>query len=375
MKSYSACAVILCAGTGSRTNLGYNKILHCIGKKTVLEMVLDSFENSLVNKTVLVINPADRKKTEEIAARYKNIDIVNGGDTRTESVRNGLKAAVECDIAVIHDGARPYASAELINRTVESALKYGSGIAAVKTTDTVKESDDGEFITASLDRSKLYNIQTPQSFNYKLINSAYEEIEGNYTDDSEVYALAGYTPRLVEGEYGNIKITTSEDLFKGLPCRTKIGIGYDVHRLAAGRKLILGGVDIPHDKGLLGHSDADVLIHAITDAILSAAGLPDIGVMFPDSDPATEGISSLILLDRAMKEVLKGGYTVNTVSAVIMAQKPKLGGYIPNMRKTISSHLGIPPERINISATTTEKLGIVGKEKGIASSASCLLNF
>lgn len=376
MKSFNGgiCAVVLCAGRGERTGLGYNKILHYVGKKTVLELTLDAFTESMADNVILVVNPADRTDIHELAANYKNVRSVDGGDTRTESVRRGLAAAEGADIVCIHDCARPYVSPALINATIESARKFGSGIAAVKTTDTIKKAD-GLDITESVPRENLWNMQTPQTFEYNRIREAYKKISGNYTDDSEVYALAGFTPKIVEGEYSNVKITTQSDLFKSAPARTRIGTGFDVHEFTEGRPLILGGVTIPHKKGLKGHSDADVLIHAIADALLSAAGLPDIGVLFPDTDPDTEGICSLILLKDVMSRLNAGGFRIASVSAVIMAQKPKLSGHIAAMRQTLADAVDIDVRQINISATTTEHLGIIGEEKGIAASAVCLIEY
>ncbi len=365
-------AVIVCAGRGERTGLSYNKILYHIGRKTVIETTLDRFVSSGIKRCVLVVSERDEKTITELAHGYDGVSVCIGGATRAKSVYNGLKAVKDCDIVVIHDGARPFVRPEIIDAAVESAIKFGSGIAAVPTTDTIKQAENGEVIR-SLSRANLYNAQTPQAFRYNEIVSAYETADGVFTDDAEVYASAGYTPRLVEGAYDNIKITTENDLVKSIPSGTKIGIGFDVHRLVIGRPLILGGVDIPYDKGLDGHSDADVLTHAIMDALLSAAGLPDIGVLFPDDAEEYTNISSLILLDRVASRIRELNKRIINISAVIMAQKPKLAAHIENMRAGLSARLGISPADINISATTTEMLGIIGNGDAVAASASCLL--
>ncbi|MCI8613124.1 MAG: 2-C-methyl-D-erythritol 2,4-cyclodiphosphate synthase [Clostridia bacterium] len=363
--------IILCAGVGKRTGLGYNKLFYPLGAKTVLETTADAFADAGFGDIVFVINPADEAAVREIADG-RGICVVYGGATRTESARNGLNAAEGCDIAVIHDGARPFVSAKIIRDSVESAKKYGSGIAAVAAVDTVKYvGGDGKVVT--LPRSNLICTQTPQSFRYGEIKAAYGKFEGTATDDCEVYEKADYTPKFVEGSAENRKITVAEDLHGLNPDESKIGVGFDVHPLKEGRRLILGGVDIPHRLGLDGHSDADVLAHAVTDALLSAASLPDIGVIFPDSDMKFKDADSIILMQTAYKRVLSEGYRVGNVSAVIMAQKPKLAGFIPLMRKRIAEALGTDTDNVNISATTTENLGIVGEEKGIAASATCLL--
>ena len=366
------CALILCAGTGSRTGLPYNKILYTLGKKPILQTTLDAFAQSRVTRIVIAAQPCDEQAVRELAAPYRNVTVVTGGNTRTRSVRNGLQAAKGCDIVAIHDGARPFVTPALIDETIRSAEAHGSGIAAVPAVDTVKEAQDGA-IVRSIPRENLWCMQTPQTFAYPLICEAYRKIAGDYTDDAEVYARAGYVPRIVRGDPENIKVTTPSDLLRGAPARTKIGTGFDVHPLCAGRELVLGGVRIPHDKGLMGHSDGDVLTHAIMDALLSAAGLPDIGVLFPDTDPATEGICSLRLLREVCRKIAEKGYRIGNVSAVVMAQKPKLMPHIAAIRQTLAAGMQIGTDRIDVSATTTERLGIVGEEKGMAASASCLL--
>ncbi len=370
--SCDVAAVIVCAGKGERTGLAYNKILYHIGRKTVIETVLDSFKKSVVGRIVLVVAQNDRDEISELVQDYPDVSICTGGATRTESVRNGLNAVGHCDIVVIHDGARPFVKPETIDASVASAIEYGSGIATVPAVDTIRQiADDGASHT--LPRDTLFNVQTPQTFRYAQIKGAYDGVDGVFTDDAEIYERAGFVPRMVDGAYDNVKITTAQDLVKRLPDGMRIGIGFDVHRLTEGRPLILGGVNIPYERGLLGHSDADVLTHAIMDALLSAAGLPDIGVLFPDDAPELEGISSLILLDRVALRVAQSGKTIVDISAVVMAQKPKLAAHIEDIRATLAARLGIETGAVNVSATTTEMLGIIGKGDAIAASAACLL--
>lgn len=364
-------AVVLCAGKGERTGLEYNKVLYVVGQKTVLETTLDVFARTEVERIVLVISRDDEKAISPLVKPYRNVKTVYGGATRTESVRLGLKALSGCDIVVIHDGARPFVTADTIAASIESAQRFGSGIVAVPTVDTIKQVEAGA-IVRSLDRSILYNIQTPQTFRYAEILEAYETASGVYTDDSEVYEKAGYVPHIVRGAYDNIKLTTPADLIKA-PTGVRIGVGYDLHRLVNDRPLILGGITVPHRKGLLGHSDADVLIHAVMDAMLSAANLPDIGVLFPDTDGSLEGISSMELLRRVTKLIKFHGYSVGNISAVITAQEPKLAPHIGVICESLAKAMGINVYNINVSATTAEHLGKIGKGKAIAASASCLL--
>ena len=360
-------ALVLCAGSGSRTGLAYNKMLHLFGQKTVLETTLEAVLCSGVDSVLLAVAPRDENSVRELIAPYENVSVCTGGKTRTESVRNGLESLAKCDIVVIHDGARPYVTGDMIAASVKSAVETGSGIAAVPVTDTIKSTDENGK-TVTLERSKLLAVQTPQTFRYDEILSAYRSFKGTLTDDSAVYEAAGYAPSFISGSPDNIKITTASDHFAH-DRSDKTGIGFDVHELKENRKLILGGVEIPYEKGLYGHSDADVLVHAVTDGVLSAAGLPDIGVLFPDDDPAYEGANSVELLKKVREEAAENGYTAANVSAVVMAQRPKLAGYIPLMRENIAAALGLTAENVNVSATTTEHLGIIGEGKGMAASA------
>jgi len=364
--------LVLCAGAGTRAGLGYNKVLHYVGRKTVLETALDAFSESCCKAVTVTAAEADIDAVRELTMSYKRVAVVLGGATRGESVRKGLEAIKSCDIVAIHDGARPFVTPDLINKTIESALNFGSGIAAVPAIDTIKIVNNG-IVERTLPRSRLFHMQTPQTFQFPQIADAYARVTEDCTDDSEVYQKAGYTPRIVLGDYRNIKLTTEQDFLRPLALNSKIGAGFDVHPLVSGRPLMLGGVKIPYEKGLLGHSDADVLAHATMDALLSAAGLPDIGVLFPDTDPAFQGADSTELLRKVSKMVADRFFSVGNVSAVVMAEKPKLSPFIPNICRSIASALSIQPNQVNISATTAEGLGIVGSGKGIAASATCLL--
>lgn len=362
-------AVIVCAGKGERSGLPYNKILHIIGRKTVLEKSLDVFLRTRVKHITVVTSKDDIAAVRDITSAYDDITVVVGGDTRAQSVYAGLQA-YPCDIVLIHDGARPYVSEEIIERAIDGAIEYGSGIAAVPCVDTVKRVQDGK--TCSLPRTELFNAQTPQAFRYSEIIDAYSRADGVFTDDAEVYENAGYAPRLVEGAYDNIKLTNPAD-FVDADKSYRIGIGFDLHRLVEGRKLILGGVTLDYHLGLLGHSDADVLTHAIMDAMLSAADLPDIGVLFPDTDDKYLGISSITLLKQVLSKVKRKGLGIGNISAVVIAQNPKLAPVISNIRRNLADALNIDIKQINISATTTEKLGLIGEGNAIAANASCLL--
>lgn len=365
MKFCKTCALLLCAGKGERSGLDYNKIFYRLPQGiTVLEKSIDLLALSEIDKIVLVISPSD----EEIIKDFWQGDYAFGGQTRAHSVKNGLDFIAQkggCDVVVIHDCARPYASVNLVNACIQSAQALGSGVAGVTPTDTIKRKND-DTIAENLDRNTLVCVQTPQAFDFDKLCLAYAKATYNETDDSEIFSNVAPAV-VVRGEYTNGKITTCADL------SIKVGSGFDVHRLVESRKLILGGVEIPHKMGLLGHSDADVVLHAICDAILSAANLPDIGVLFPDTDVRYEGISSAILLRQTVDFAKNNGYSLVNVSAVIMAEKPKLAPVIPKIRQSIANICQLPVENVNVSATTTEKLGIIGQEQGIAASATCLM--
>ena len=363
-------ALALCAGSGSRTGLSYNKILHAVGQKCVLEMTLDSLCRTGADSITLVISPRDEERVREIVAPYENVSLCYGGGTRTESARLGLNSLSPCDIVIIQDGARPFTDEKVFAASVDSALAYGSGIAAVPVSDTVRMNSNGK--CQMLPREQLYALQTPQTFRFEEILAAYNGFDGTATDDSAVYEAAGYCPRLVSGSAANRKITTKEDLYF-LSGDLRVGVGFDVHELVEGRKLILGGVHIPYPLGLKGHSDADVLAHAVMDALLSAAGKPDIGVLFPDSDPKFEGADSMKLLETVAGMIEAEGFEICNLSAVVMAQKPKLAPVISEIRRSLSCALKVDFALVNVSATTTEHLGIVGKEQGMAASATALI--
>ncbi len=360
-------AIITCAGKGERAQKGKNKILAKLDGVTVLEKVLDAFYFSGVIDEIILTS--SKEDFEEISALSKGKATVTlGGGTRTQSVKNALDKATG-EIALIHDGARPFVTKKVISDCIESVKTFGSGITACPTVNTIAKGRDG-FIDRVLGKSDLFTVQTPQGFFTKDIKKAYSFIEDeSFPDDSAVYLKYIGKPRLSLGDEKNIKLTFKEDFESDF----LVGTGFDCHRLVENRKLILGGVEIPHDKGLLGHSDADVLTHAVMDAILSAIHQRDIGYHFSDKDERFKDISSIILLKEVLKMLSESGYALKNVSAVIQAEKPKLLKHIPIITKTLSGYLEIPEDRLGITATTLEGLGFVGREEGICVQASCLL--
>ncbi len=365
-------AVILCAGKGARAKTAKNKVLCYFGAKTAIEYCLDAFA-PFCNSLIVVAAEDDIDEIKEISAPY-SATVTVGGATRFLSVLNGLKKATSPTV-IIHDAARPFVTKEIIEKCIKSAETHGSGIAATPTVDTIKRVENG-MIVKNIKRDGLYNVQTPQAFDTKKIVDAYLKAAENpsslYTDDSAVFAAYGYAPVIVESDPSNKKITTPQDIIALPPCQ-KIGNGIDFHRLVPKRKLILGGVEIPNKKGLLGHSDADVLTHAVMDALLSAIGMPDIGVLFPSTEQY-KNANSLELLDEVMRYVSEAKYSIMSVSAVVIAKEPKLSPFMTNIRQTLAERMNLELHQINVSATTTEGMGVIGQGDGMAATAVCLLN-
>ena len=354
--------VIPAAGKGRRAGFSENKIFHLLPDgRTVLERAASAFF-PFADEVIIAADPAEEERVRALFG--SRIRVVTGGKPRTESVRRALETATG-EIVLVHDAARPYVSEAIIRDCIASVKKYGSGIPALPTADTVCAAEGGE-MTFSYGKT-LFAVQTPQGFYTEDLRRAYRLAKGEYADDSAVYAAFCRPPRLCAGGAENRKLTFAADF----PPRYAVGEGFDCHAFAAGRKLVLGGVEIPHDRGLLGHSDADVLTHAVMDALLSAVGEGDIGVQFPDTDPAYRGISSMLLLERVMQIVARKGRRVESLSAVLMAEKPKLKNFLPAIAENLAAAVGIP--YVGLSVTTLEGLGFVGREEGSCARASVLL--
>lgn len=372
----SAWAVIVAAGRGERSGLKRNKIFFEIEGRSVLNRCLDVFERSgLFEGLVLVMAPEDR---EHYRCEHELVkDVVLGGATRRDSVYRGLCALPpDTELVAIHDAARPFVTEAIISATLKAAGRYGSGVICTPVIDTIKQiGPDGKVTT--VDRETLRAVQTPQSFNFNMILNAHERAQAedvSVTDDAELYEHYYGHLRLVTAPEAerNRKLTMKADfeVFQRAP-EHRIGQGYDAHRLVKDRGLFLCGVQIPHDRGLLGHSDADVALHALMDALLGAAGLGDIGRHFPEGDLALEGISSMALLKRVMALLQEAHWRVVNADVTIVAQRPKLQPYIPQMCRNLAQAL--MTSAVNVKATTTERMGFEGEELGISAQAVCLL--
>ncbi len=363
-------AVITCAGKGTRAGFDKNKLLQIRDGVTYLEKTLFAFlDCDFIDEIILTSSPNDYVEICKIVENLKKkVSVIIGGETRCESVHNALKTC-SCDIVLIHDGARPFVTKKVIKDCYDSVVNFGSGIACVVCKDTIATALDNEIIKT--ERKDKYLVQTPQGFLLKDILKAYSKItkEDNFTDDSGVYCKYVKPAKICLGDENNVKLTYKED-FKPFQL---VGTGFDLHRLVENRDLILGGIKIPHTKGLLGHSDADVLTHAIMDALLSALSLGDIGKHFKDTDPQWKDISSIYLLKKVLEMIQKEGYKVINVTAVIMAQKPKLSTYTEKLSTSLAEVIHIEPKRVGITCTTLEGVGLVGREEAIACQAYCLL--
>ena len=370
-------AILPAAGCGSRAGFERNKILQPIDGVPVLARSLSAFsQNSLIDGIVVCTNKADRDEISRIASAFANVRIAEGGDTRTQSVRNALESLAQDapDYVLIHDAARPFVSQQIIENCIKTVRSFGSAVCALPCTDTLV-SAQCDIVCGTLERESTFLVQTPQGFETALIKRAYQKAyeDGFYgTDDASLVDRLGERVAISEGSYSNIKLTTREDL--PVDTQMRVGHGFDVHRLTENRKLILCGVEIPFEKGLLGHSDADVALHALMDAMLGAACLGDIGKHFPDSDMRYKDIESLRLLAEVARLLAKQGWSLINADITIMAQRPKLLPHIEAMRQNIADTLGIAGDRISVKATTTEKLGFVGREEGIAAEAVCMLS-
>ena len=384
---FSMTAVILAAGVGSRMGGDKTKQRILLDGKSVLRRTLLAFEAaSSVNEIIIVT------RVDEISFARAEADgisklrgVVVGGESRQESARLGFDAASDgFDLVAIHDAARCLVTPEMIDRVADAAALYGCASAACRVYDTVKLKDKDGFAVATLDRSSVMRAQTPQIFKRELYEKAVMSValDEKITDDNSLLEAIGERIFLVDTGNNNIKITEPSDIPPALGiirdkggCNMglRIGHGYDVHRFIKGRELILGGVSVPHTVGLLGHSDADVLLHAVMDALLGAAALGDIGKHFPDSAPEYSGASSLHLLTKVGKLLSDNGYKVSNIDVTLLLQAPKIAPFIDKMRENIAFALNMNISDISVKATTEEGLGFTGSGEGAAAHAVALI--
>ena len=389
MKHLRATVIIVAGGKGIRMGGALPKQYMLLHGRPVLWHTLQSFEEAeCISSIVLVVSADDMAYCQQVVLGSGDFSkvrsLVAGGSDRANSVRAGLEETRDTDdIILVHDAVRPFVSVRLIERVVEAADTWGAALPMLPVKDTIKTVRD-EWVVETPDRSLLQAAQTPQGFRRSLLCRAHEQTEIDVaTDDAMLVETLGESVRILMGEEENKKLTTPSDwawaklhMAEEMNMDSsgiRIGQGYDVHRLVEGRLLILGGVEIPFYLGLDGHSDADVLTHAIIDALLGTVGRGDIGQLFPDSDMQYKDISSLVLLERVCEELSEQRVAIMNIDAVIMAQQPKLATHIPDMRTKLASVLCLKETDISIKATTTERLGFVGREEGMACQAVALV--
>lgn len=423
-KNRKVTAVIVAAGSARRMG-GINKQYAELAGMPVIARSVAAFDNDpFVDEIVIVARSGEEDRCRrDIVEKYgfrRVSAVVPGGAERQDSVRAALgvvfggaagREAGSCGsevsdggggrndgsdvgLVLVHDGARPLVPRTVIDAVIDGCAAHGAAIPAVSVKDTIKQihlSDNGAVVSFTPERSLLRAVQTPQGFDAALLMRAYDACAPDtaVTDDASLVEALGAPVYIVDGDEMNIKITTPYDLGRAeqllnessaddpgindpVAAAARVphtGMGYDVHAFAENRKLILGGVNIPHDRGLLGHSDADVLIHAVMDALLGAAALGDIGKHFPDTDLRYKGISSLLLLGHVSELLSSHGWTIVNIDVTVIAQRPKIAPHIPQMKKIMAEVLKISESQINIKGTTTERLGFTGREEGIASQA------
>ena len=380
-------AIIAAGGSGRRLGAALPKQLLEIGGRTILERSVAAFASHPRITDVIVAVPAELAAAPPAwLGRYERVQVVEGGARRQDSVAAAFdRVAPVADVVLVHDAARPFVSAELIARCIDGAERFGGAIAALPVVDTVKRVESGvdaPVIRGTVPRESIYLAQTPQAFRRDVLRDAIAAgragVEG--TDEAALAEHAGHAVRVVAGDPANVKITTSADLeqahqrLAAVPGVSRIGTGYDLHRLVQGRPLIIGGVTIASETGALGHSDADVACHAATDAILGAASLGDIGSHFPDSDARWKGASSIELLRQSAALVRSAGYEIANVDVVVVLERPKIAPHKDAIRSGLAKAMGIAPDRVSVKGKTNEGVDAVGRGEAIAAHAVACLN-
>jgi 2-C-methyl-D-erythritol 4-phosphate cytidylyltransferase/2-C-methyl-D-erythritol 2,4-cyclodiphosphate synthase len=378
-------AIIAAGGRGIRFGGTLPKQLLSLGGVPVLQRSLDAFVSHERITDIIVALPADFAAAPPpyVRGSVKPLTVVDGGDRRQDSVARAFARVLpSAEVVVVHDAARPLVSSALISRTIDAAVEHGAAIAALQATDTVKRADDRRMIVGTIPRREVFLAQTPQAFRTSVLREALATASDvTATDEAALVERLGRRVVLVDGEARNVKITAPEDLAfaeellrpaSAAPV-VRIGNGYDLHRLVPGRRLVLGGVTIPFDKGLAGHSDADAVCHAVTDAILGAAGAGDIGRHFPDTDAEWKDADSLTLLARACDVVRRKGFAVSNVDVIVIAERPKMSPHADAMRANLAGALRIGVERVSVKGKTNEGVGPIGAGEAIAVHAVALL--
>jgi 2-C-methyl-D-erythritol 4-phosphate cytidylyltransferase/2-C-methyl-D-erythritol 2,4-cyclodiphosphate synthase len=369
-------AIIVAAGRGTRAGGDLPKQWQMLAGRPVVAHAIDAFRGH-AQRLVLVIRPEDRPRA---AALGPDVLLVEGGETRDQSVRNALEGLAGDGIThvLIHDGARPLVPEAVIARVLAALETHPGAAPALAVTDALWRGAEG-VVAGTQDRSGLWRAQTPQGFHFAAILAAHRAHPGNAADDVEVARAAGLDVAIVEGNEANLKLTfpgdfaRAEAILKGRDMDVRLGNGYDVHAFTAGDHVWLCGVAVPHDKALLGHSDADVGMHALTDAIYGALAEGDIGRHFPPSDPQWKGAASHIFLRHAAELMRARGYALGNCDVTLVCERPKIGPHAAAMQAALADIMGVEVGRVSVKATTSERLGFTGREEGIAALATACL--
>ena len=382
-------AIIAAGGRGTRLGGNVPKQLRTLGGRTLLERSLAPFDASERIDEIVVVLPGDLPDAPPAALERLRTPVrcVRGGARRQDSVAAGAAAiAARSEFVVVHDAARPFCTPALIGRTLDAARESGAAVAALPATDTVKEGrrrDGADFVAATLSRERIFLAQTPQAFRVDVLRAALAcgRAGAEATDEAALAERAGHPVRLVAGDPGNVKITTGTDLEAAgrrvagadPAAVPRVGLGYDLHRFVEGRRLVLGGVSVPGPRGLLGHSDADAVSHAVADAVLGAAGAGDIGGHFPDDDPRWKDAVSIDLLRAVAAIVLERGFAVGNVDVVVVTEWPRIGALAGEMGQRLAAALAVAPEQVAVKGKTSEGVGEVGRGEALVVHAVALL--
>jgi 2-C-methyl-D-erythritol 4-phosphate cytidylyltransferase / 2-C-methyl-D-erythritol 2,4-cyclodiphosphate synthase len=388
----SVVALIVAAGRGSRAGEGMPKQYRLLNGKTVLELTLECFlSHPRVDHTIIVIHPDDAvlygKAIGSALENTRLLPVAYGGETRQDSVRNGLEAisSFAPDLVLIHDAARPFVEAEVIDRAIDSAKTWGAAVPGIPVTDTIKVLDDQDMVASTPDRASLRAVQTPQAFRFAELIEAHRKAAAAglhaFTDDGALAEWANLPVHVFPGDASNIKLTYPSDFaeaeqrLKGFRMTyvTRVGTGFDVHAFGEGDHIWLGGIKVPHDRGVIAHSDGDVILHALTDAILGALADGDIGTHFPPSDAQWKGASSDRFLAHAVSLVRARGGLLDHLDSTLLCENPRLGPHREAMRQRIAEICNLRLDQVSLKATTTEKLGFTGRSEGIAAQAAATI--
>jgi len=385
-KPVRTAAILVAAGRGLRAGAGGPKQYRMIGGQTVIFRAMAAFCHHPDVATVQpVVNPDDVALFNDAVASLRHAPPANGGATRQASVHAGLESLVgeKPDIVLIHDAARPFVTAAVISRAIDAAGRTGAAVPAIAVTDTIKQVGDSGDVVGTPERARLRIAQTPQAFRYDVILEAHRRAardgRSDFTDDAALAEWAGLTVATFEGDAANMKLTTPEDFVReearlgAMLGDIRTGTGYDVHAFGEGDHVMICGVRVPHNRGFLAHSDGDVGLHALVDAILGALADGDIGSHFPPSDPKWKGASSDRFLKYAVERVTARGGRIANLEVTMICERPKIGPLRDTMRARIAEISGVDISRIAVKATTSERLGFTGREEGIAATASATI--